>query len=327
LARKSIVVIGASAGGVEALQKLIPSLPPDLPASVLVVLHMSPESTPSLANILGTRASITVTDAIDGEQLEHGHVYIAVPNHHLQVERGRVRVVAGPRENRHRPAIDSLFRTAAVAYGSEVIGIVLTGLLDDGSVGLALIKQAGGTTIVQDPDDAMFAPMPRNAILTSTPDFVLPLVEIPQTIVKLIVDSHAEASSEPTTGLAIMEKHPHNEHKPGEVSVYTCPECSGSLWEVKDGTVTRFECRVGHSYTLPALVEDNFETLERAMWVALRTIEESISLAKRMANRAREQGHNAVALRWDDHARSKAEDARVLRQILLRNETTSAVNE
>ena len=124
-----------------------------------------------------------------------------------------------------------------------------------------------------------------------------------------------------------MQKHPDNEKKPGEVSVYTCPECSGSLWEVKDGTATRFECRVGHSYTLPALVEDNFETLEKAMWVALRTIEESISLSKRMSHRAREHGHNGVALRWEEQARSKAEDARVLRDILLRSGATVAVNE
>lgn len=327
MARKSIVVIGASAGGVEALQRLIHALPPDLPAAVFVVLHTSPQSPTTLATILGLRALIEVTDAVDGEPIEFGHVYVAVPNRHLQIERGRVRVINGPRENRHRPAIDALFRSAAIAYGPETIGVILTGLLDDGSVGTAVIKQTGGTTIVQDPSDAMFAPMPHNAILTSPPDLILPLADIPDAIVRIVRESQKEPASEPQRGIALMQKHPDNEKKPGEVSVYTCPECSGSLWEVKDGTVTRFECRVGHSYTLPALVEDNFETLEKAMWVALRTIEESISLSKRMVARARDQGHNGVALRWEEQARSKAEDARTLRDILLRAGATSAVNE
>lgn len=326
MARKTIVVIGASAGGVEALQKLLRDLPPDLPAAIFIVLHTSPQSPATLGGILGLRANIRVTDAVDGEAIKPGHVYVAVPNCHLQVEQGKVRVVAGPKENRHRPAIDALFRSAAIAYDRETIGVVLTGLLDDGSVGLALIKQTGGTTIVQDPEDAMFSAMPRNAIHASRPDYILPLDEIGAAIVRLIAESADEPAAEPK-GIAVMQKHPDNEHKPGEVSVYTCPECNGSLWEVQNGEVSRYECRVGHSYTLQALVEDNAETLERAMWVALRTIEESISLAKRMSKRARERGHNGVALRWEDQARSKAEDARVLREILLRTGSTSAVNE
>lgn len=327
MARKSIVVIGASAGGVEALQKIIPALPADLPAAVFVVLHTSPESPATLSNILGLHALIPVREAVDGDPIELGHVYVAVPNRHLQVERGLVRVLNGPRENRHRPAIDALFRSAAIAYGPQVIGVILTGLLDDGSVGVSLIKQTGGATIVQDPADAMFSSMPRNAILTSPPDLTVPLAEVGDAIVRLVRQSQDEPARDPQRGVTVMQKHPDNEQKPGEVSVYTCPECSGSLWEVKDGTATRFECRVGHSYTLPALVEDNCETLEKAMWVALRTIEESISLSKRMASRAREQGHSSVALRWEEQSRSKAEDARVLRDILLRSGATAAVNE
>lgn len=326
MARKSIVVIGASAGGVEALQKLLPALPPDLPAAVLIVLHTSPDSPPTLGTVLGFRANIPVKDAEDGEAIEPGHVYVAIPNCHLQVERGKIRVVGGPRENRHRPSIDALFRSAAVAYAGETIGVVLTGLLDDGSVGLALIKERGGATIVQDPENDMFSAMPRNAIQTAGPDHILPLHEIPGAIVRLINESAEEQPPE-REGIAVMQRSPDNEHKPGEVSVYTCPECSGSLWEVQDGNLTRYECRVGHSYTLQSLVEDNSQTLERAMWVALRTIEESISLAKRMSKRAREHGHNGVALRWEDQARSKADDARVLRDILLRAGSASAVNE
>lgn len=333
MATRDIVVMGGSAGAVEAFQRIISGLPREFPAAVFVVLHFGAESVSNLAPILARDARIRVKPAQDGDAILPGVVYVATPGRHLMLERERVRVAAGPRENRHRPSIDVLFRSAARAFGDRVAGVVLTGLLDDGAMGLQLIKDAGGATIVQDPDDAMFPSMPL-AALEVGPEFVVPLDEMPELLARLS-EAPAEVAMKrkPARGQSApppqrMGKDTGNgARKPGQPAVYTCPECSGTLWEANEGEVTRFECRVGHAYTLPSLVEEHADTVERAMWIALRSLDEGAALAKRMAERAKQRGHQGARKRFAEQAEEKARDATVLREILLRNSRVTTAPE
>lgn len=173
-----IIVVGASAGGVEALSRLVSDLPEDLPAAVFIVLHMGPHSTTALPHILARRTKLAVEHARDGEPIENGRIYVALPDRHLLVGRDTVRVSTGPKENGHRPAVDSLFRTAAAAYGPRVVGVVLSGSRDDGTAGLRAIHARGGLAVVQDPDEALFPGMPQSALAGDHPDFVVPVGEI-----------------------------------------------------------------------------------------------------------------------------------------------------
>jgi two-component system, chemotaxis family, protein-glutamate methylesterase/glutaminase len=290
------------------------------------VLHLGTGSTSSLVPILRRRALLNVKEAENGEPIRRGTVYVAAPGRHLMLEPDRVRVVPGPRENRHRPSIDVLFRSAARAFGERVIGVVLTGLLDDGAMGLRLIKEAGGMTLVQDPQDALFPSMPLAAIETG-PDHVATVQRIPEILARITAAPQEEIT------MPRKRAHGHNpppagrmgadtgngKGKPGQPSVFACPECSGVLWEVHEGDAERFECRVGHRYSFPSLVDEHSDTVERAMWIALRSLDEGAALAKRMAGRARERRHRDVAKRYEEQASEKERDAGILREILLRN--------
>ncbi len=327
MAKPSVVVVGASAGGVEAFEELIRQLPEGFPAAVFLLLHSNANTPNTLPDLLQARSALTVEGAEDRKEILPGHVYVAVPDHHLRVESGVMRVARGPKENRHRPSIDVLFRSAAAAYGSQVVGVVLTGLLDDGAAGLMMIHRAGGTTIVQDPDDAAFSSMPQSALQMVDPDFTVPLARIPDILVKLAAgEKPARIPISRTEKITTMPIRDETEKKPGTPSVYTCPECSGTLWEVKNGNLDHYECRVGHAYSLGSLVEAKGEALEQALWVALRTLEERASLERRMAQRARERKHTGVAQRWEDQAHSKDEYVGLLREVLL-HPTEPAVNE
>lgn len=327
--QRDIVVIGGSAGAVEALEAVISRLPSDLAAALFVVVHLGTSNSSNLAPVLGRRARLTVKQADDGEPIRRGVVYVAPPNRHLTLEATRVRVVPGPRENRHRPSIDVLFRTAARAFGERVVGVVLTGLLDDGARGLRLIKDAGGASIVQDPHDSLFSSMPRAAMETN-PDHVAPLHRIAE-ILADVTAAPEEESEMPRKG--VPEQPPpsarmgadtgNGSQKPGKPAAVSCPECSGTLWEFRDGPNERFECRVGHAYSLATLVDEHSDTVERAMWIALRSLDEGAALAKRMAERAQQRNHKTVAQRFSEQAEDKERDAAVLREILLRNHRVS----
>ena len=289
MAGHEIIVIGASAGGVDALPRLIGTLPADLPASVFVVLHIPSLSPDLLTKIIGRDAALKVKNGVDGEKIERGQVYLAPPDQHLQMEGGCVRVIRGPRENRHRPSVDALFRSAAEAYGPRVTGVVLTGYLDDGTAGLNSVKTHGGTAIVQDPKDAAAPGMPESALRNVKVDHCVPLAEIGPLLVQLATSQSVRKRKKGATPMGKMEKRQMSpaemETKFGPPTGFICPECSGPLWETKPGGPLQFRCHVGHAYSPDSLLADHADGLERALWSAVRTFDEQAALLRRLGER------------------------------------------
>ena len=329
-----IIVVGASAGGVEALVQLVRGFPADLPASVFVVLHIPAQSPSLMADILGRSGLMKALQPVDYQRIERGRIYVASPDHHLMVERGFVRVVRGPRENRHRPAVDPLFRSAAVAYGSQVVGVVLTGALDDGTAGLLAIKQRGGIAVVQDPRDAIYPDMPQSALAHVSVDHCLPIVQIGPLLVQLshqeVVQENIQPASEDMereVRVAEMETNPLNEHEQvGNPSAYSCPECGGVLWEVHDGELDRFRCRTGHAFSSDSVLAEQSERIEEALWVALKTLDENASLSRRMAKQAQHNGHTWLVERLNAKVQTAEQQAALLRQLLTGKETATPEN-
>lgn len=314
-----IITIGASAGGVESILQLVKDLPADLPAAVFVVIHLGTRGRSALAQILGRAGSLPAADAVDGEPIERGRIYVAPANHHLLLETDHVRVVQGAKMNGHRPAIDATMRAAARAHGSRAAGVVLSGALDDGTAGLQAIKAAGGMTIVQSPDDALFPDMPRNALEYVKVDHCLPLAEMASLLTRVARgdepgNGDEARSARPSMKVAMKE---NSEKRLGTPSNFACPNCHGVLWEHSDGEILRFECRVGHAFSPQGLNDEHAESLERAIWSAVRTLEESSELNRRLAERARQRGHELVASRFDKNADEKQEHAATLRTVIL----------
>lgn len=322
-----IIVIGASAGGVEATSRLVRDLPRSLPAAVFVVVHMPEDASSMLAHIFGRAGPLPAHPAVDGQPVVPGHIYVAVPDRHLLVNRGYIRVVHGPRENRTRPAVDPLFRTAALAYGPRVIGVVLTGALDDGTAGLLAIKRRGGLAVVQDPRDALMPSMPESALEYVDVDAVLPLDQIGARLAELAAQPAAEASvggvppdMDLEARLAALDGTAMNtDDRPGTLTGYTCPECKGPLWEIRDGQLLRFRCRTGHAFTVETMLAGQEEAVEQALWTALNVLEENQRIAERLAADARQRNAAHLARRLAERARDKHEQAEVLRRVLLAN--------
>lgn len=325
LAHRNIVVIGCSVGGVEALQKLVAGLPETFPASIFVVLHLSPQSTSVLPQILARVGNLPAVHPRDNDPIRVGHIYIAPPDNHLILEDGRVRVTHGPKENRHRPAVDPLFRSAARWHGQRVIGVVLTGSLDDGTAGLLAIKKRGGIAIVQDPAEAMAPGMPQSALDVVSVDHVATLEEIPELLKKLIgvevMENGKGKSSRMAKETEIAELDNMNaiedENRPGTPSQFACPECGGVLWELDGEEMLRFRCRVGHAYTADSLSAEQAEAVESALWAAMRALEEGASLAHRMAKSAAKGKHPRLESRFRERAHTKMEHAEVLRKLIV----------
>jgi two-component system chemotaxis response regulator CheB len=291
---KRLVVIGASAGGIEALRDLVHGLPTDFAAPIAIVLHTSPQSPGLLHEILTRSGPLQAVEARDGERLQAGRIYVARPDFHLLVEPGRLRVTKGPRENRFRPAIDPLFRSAAQVYGPAAVGVVLTGNLDDGAAGLWAIKQLGGIAIVQDPTDALYPSMPQNALATVAADHVVALSSLPQLLVEVIksplhpVTAQVPAAVDVEVRIA-KEDDPMKAgvERLGPPSALACPECHGVLRELKEGDRIRFRCHTGHGYSLESLLAELNESIEVALWNAMRAMQEGTILMQRMVEHAR----------------------------------------
>jgi two-component system chemotaxis response regulator CheB len=309
-----VVVVGASAGGVEALRNLVGALPREFGAPVLIVLHV-PSTGSVLPQILDRAGPLRARHAEDGKPLEPGFIYVAPPNCHLVVEYGVAFLNRGPHENGHRPAIDPLFRTAAAAYGEHATGVILSGALDDGTVGLLAIKNAGGATLVQDPEEALYPSMPSNAIAHVRPDYVLPVNDIADTLVRLV---EASARRQPQEA-AMTDPAPDpsaEKAQPGELTPFSCPECGGSLWELAVGGVSSFRCRVGHAYTIRSLVDRHAHALERALWTSYRALEERAALSRRLARRLSDRGRAESAARFERQAEASAAQADELKRLL-----------
>jgi two-component system, chemotaxis family, protein-glutamate methylesterase/glutaminase len=323
-----IVLIGASAGGVQALSEVIGGLPRDLPAAVFVVLHVSPYGRSVLPAILNRMDTLEASHAEDGEPIQPGHVYVAPPDFHLVLEDSRVCLSRGPTENGHRPAVDVLFRTAAAACGRRVVGVVLTGNLDDGTAGLAAIKQCGGVAVVQDPKEADYPGMPASAIENVAVDHVLPLCDIAPLLDRLAREPLPEGNGDsPDSALEepnAMSTKPEDEGeaagaRDGEASGFTCPDCGGALWE-KPGGPLHFRCRTGHAYSPETLLAKQADNLEGTLWAAVRALEENAALARRMEKRMREGGNVLSMNRYERRAQDAEAHADILRRVLYAEE-------
>lgn len=335
MAGRNIIVIGASAGGVEALTRIVGELPGDFPAPLFVVVHFPSHGTSVLPAILNRAGTLHAEHAVDGEAIRPGRVYVAPPDRHLLVHRGLVRLSPGPRENGHRPAADPLFRSAARAYGPRVVGVVLTGNLDDGTAGLMAVGDRGGVTVVQDPADAQHKGMPSSAVANVQVDHVVPLAGMAALLARLASDPVAapapaekegEVSEDLEMEAEIAEMDPEaldTDDRPGVPSGYTCPECHGTLFEIREGELVRFRCRVGHAYGAKTLIAEQSTAVEAALWTALQALKERASLARRMAKRMDERGNRISRDSFQRQAREADDQAAVIREVLASGVTAS----
>lgn len=281
---RTLVVVGASAGGVEALTRLAGQLPADFPATICVVQHTSHANFSYLPNILSRAGPLPATLAADGEKLRPGHIYIAAPDHHLLFSNDEIRSVRGPHENMARPSIDVLFRSAAATYTSRVIAVLLSGLLNDGTAGLWAIQRCGGITIAQDPADAAYPDMPKSAIDYGVVNYAVPLDEIAPLLDQLVRVPLADITEAPADIVmeaaisARMQSNVETEERLGTLAPISCPDCGGPLWQIEQDQVLRFRCHIGHGFTAAALLDSQASEVERALWVALRTLEERARL-------------------------------------------------
>jgi two-component system chemotaxis response regulator CheB len=321
---RDIVVIGASSGGLEALKTLIAGLPADFPAAVLVVVHISPHTPSQLPTILGRSGSLQVTNAKDGETVVPGHIYVAPSDRHLLLGPHTIRVTRGPKENRSRPAVDALFRSAAQNFGPRVIGIVLTGNLDDGTAGLWAIKDCGGTAVVQAPDDAQYPSMPESALKHVVVDHTLPVADMPDLLTELTrstIRTQQVVSSDKSkieTSIA-LEGNALQEGimKLGDISPNTCPECHGVLVRIREGSIIRYRCHTGHAYSLETLLAEVNEEIDITLVSAMRAIEERILLLDEMGHSAREQQDIAHAKKWEGEKQLTEQYVERVRELVL----------
>ena len=318
-------MIGASAGGVEAIPRLLSSLPADIEAAFFVTLHVSARTTSILPTLISRKGCLPAHHPKAGTPIRPGHVYVAPPDYHLLLESDRVRLNHGPKENGHRPAIDAMFRSAAYAYGDRVAGVLLTGFLDDGVAGLQEIQRHCGLSIVQNPSEAAYPQMPLNALQALRPDYCLPLKEIEGLLARLpgaafkgrTMKARTKKSSLSTKTIAVEPKH-------GPPVPLVCPECHGPLWEFSDGKLTRYQCLVGHRYSLDSLLAAHADELESALWIALRVLEERITLQRRLSEQSRARGRNTSEVFFQARLADNLKYAHVLRNLLEKIENNKA---
>lgn len=320
----NVIVIGASAGGFSPVRTLLNGFPKTIPAAVFVVIHTSPEGPGLLGQVLARATPLKVIAPDDGAIIRDGQLYVAPPDYHLVVDDRRVHLSHGPREHRFRPAIDPLFRTAARHFGARTIGIVLSGHMADGTHGLTLVKQAGGITMVQDPDEAEVPSMPLNAMRRVAVDYVLPVEEMPRVIMGWVNRSSSRRGS-PAPRLKTERTTPEHARVDalrtgdlnGPPSPFTCPDCGGTLWEITERDLVRYRCHVGHGFAADSLREGIDTKIEESMWSAVRAIEEVIELRKRMLARAKRQNLSSFTDSLAEEIQELEGRADTLRSVLL----------
>jgi two-component system chemotaxis response regulator CheB len=323
-----IIVLGASAGGVSALADIVSGLPRDLPAAVFVVLHLTRHGTSAMPAILSRAGALPAAHPRDGEPIRHGQIYVAPPDHHLVIEDGHIGLSRAPSENGHRPAVDVLFRTAAYYYRSRVVGVVLTGNLDDGTAGLAEIKSYGGIAVIQDPAEADYPGMPNSAAAHVAIDYTLPLAGIPPLLVNL-AQPRVEAAEPPPGKEGDMDKKEELERgadrEPGIPSGFTCPDCGGALWESQVLDVVHFRCRTGHAFSPESLLAQQSDLLEGSLWAAVRALQENAALARRMERWMKQRSNPAGEQRYGRRATEAEAHAETIRKLLTQADASESV--
>ena len=330
MSNRDILAIGASAGGVEALRFLASEFSPDLQAAVVVAIHLPSEFRSTLDAILTQDGPLPAIFADDGQALERGHIYIGPPGCHLLVDADRLHLGTGPRENNARPALDPMFRSAALCCGHRAIGVVLTGTLSDGAAGLYAIQQCGGLTVVQDPADAAQSEMPAMALDKVKPDHVVSLKGMPA-LLEQLVQRRAGPHTRAPSSIGYEVEVARNGHtsmstmdRIGRRSVLACPDCHGVMWEIDEGELTRYRCHVGHAYTAELMALALDENLTRALGSALRALDERSALARKLQKQAEESGRNAAAASWALKAQEHEREGQVIRESIRRADEISA---
>ncbi len=322
---RDIVVVGASAGGVESLREFVARLDANLPAAVLIVLHFPATSRSMLPTILNRARTLPAASATQDQPLRHGHIVVAPPDYHLVVvDDGTSTVARGPRENGSRPAIDVLFRSAARACGPRVIGVILSGALDDGTAGMINIRQRGGLVLAQSPDEATYPSMPASVIQHVGADRIGTVAELAAAVNELTRASGIHTVPPEPSGVLTSEVEMAdmndrafaNPDRPGRPSGYSCPDCSGSLFEIDEAGLLRFRCRVGHAWSAMALLAAQSQGLEDALWMAFRSLEEKAALSRQLADRAGERGNALSRQRYLDKAAEASRSAALIQQLL-----------
>ncbi|HUP83227.1 MAG TPA: chemotaxis protein CheB [Candidatus Limnocylindria bacterium] len=301
-----LVVLGGSAGAIQALGELLAQLPPDYEAATLVVVHVPPNHPSRLPEVLARQTGLDVAHARDGERITPGTVRIAPPDRHLVVSDGVMRLSRGPRENRHRPSIDVLFRSAATWYGAGLTAGLLSGGPGDGIAGLSLVREAGGLTLIQDPAQALLPPLPERALEEVGADHVASAAELG----RLLATGQGQRQS------GRSESAP-TETDGWQPAAFACPDCSGALWQTDDGRILRYRCRVGHAYGPDALMEVKASELEQTLWSAINVMEERAELSERLATRADAKGFDETALDYRATADEMTHQAAQLRELVL----------
>ncbi|MBZ9857351.1 chemotaxis protein CheB [Mesorhizobium sp. CA13] len=316
----SIVVIGASAGGVEALKQVVSDFPAELRAAVFVVLHVGPAS--YLPEILDRIGPLPTYKAMNGATFTVGNIYVAPPGFHLLLHDNHMMLRRGPRENLARPAIDPLFRSAALSYGAQVIGVLLSGALSDGTAGLRAVRAVGGITVLQHPNDALVPDMVQNALRYVEIDHCAPAAELGSLLATLVAEPAGETFPAPAAmrleaAIATQEHSTMKEEdRLGELSVFTCPECHGPLWEIEDGDMIRYRCHTGHAFTSDAIMEAQSAEADEILWSLLRAHQQRAEFTRRMADREKAKDRSEIATQLRDRAKEYQADAEVIERIL-----------
>ncbi|WP_353511373.1 chemotaxis protein CheB [Intrasporangium sp.] len=321
--KRDVVVVGASAGGVEALRELVRRLPKGFPAAVLVVLHIPSGGRSALPEILARSSLLPCRHAEEGDHLTPGEILVAPPDRHLIVHDDAVTLSHGPKENGHRPAIDVLFRSAARVLGPRVVAVILSGALDDGAAGSVAVKLRGGTCVAQDPDEALHGSMPRAAVHSGGVDFVGPVAELAAILAGLVGEALPDPPADPSslmkaeTAMADLEPDALDDpERPGTPSGFSCPDCQGVLFQITEAGMVRYRCRVGHAWSTESLVAQQSASHETALWMALRSLQEKAALTSKLAEQAQERGHHLTAESFGGQSRDALEAAALVRDLI-----------
>lgn len=330
---RDIIVIGASAGGLEALFNLVACLPADLPASIFIVHHLPPYSKSNLSSIINKKSNLEAIEAKDGMKFEKGKIYCPRADFHLMLEKDRILLSKGPKENRFRPSIDALFRSAAYEYRQRVIGVVLSGSLNDGTSGMCTIKRFGGLALIQSPKEALFDSMPTEVSRYTEVDYSLPAAELGTKLGELTqpsVNITVELTPNPDKQLEMEVNIAKNKNalqigvlKKGEFTPFTCPDCHGALVRFNEGNLIRFRCHTGHSFTTDALLAGVTENIEKDLWQVMRGMEEGNLVLNSLAELLKEMGAEKESEKFEDKAKILLRKSRMMHKIVGRSDILS----